>query len=299
MRKSAAIILNPVSGHGNSLNKAHEVQRLLDQAGLDVALFLTEASGHGRTLAIEIAASVEVIVCVGGDGTINEIANGMVDVGHDTPILIIPTGTANVVFRELGLPNDLKSQAKLAIDSPIRLLDLGRAGDRFFIMCAGVGFDAAIVDTISQTRTQSGITMLNYILPTLREASRYDFPRMRLTIDGVVIDDASTFAIIGNIPRYGGLFRLFKDSSPCDGLLDVCCFHAKNAWDLGRYAWGAFRQKLMGYNDVAFYRGKEIKVEADEQVLVQVDGDPGGKLPMVFSIMPSAVSFCVEYPESK
>jgi len=299
MRKSAAIIVNPVSGHGNSLNKAHEVQRFLDKAGLDVALFLTEASGHGRTLAIEIAASVEVIVCVGGDGTINEIANGMVDAGHDTPILIIPTGTANVVFRELGLPNDLKSQAKLAIDSSVRLLDLGRAGNRFFIMCAGVGFDAAIVDTISQTRTQSGITMLSYIVPTLREAFRYRFPHMRLSVDGVIIDEASTFAIIGNMTRYGGLFRIFKDASPCDGLLDICCLHAKSARDLIRYSWGAFRQKLMGYNDVAFYRGKEIKVEADERVLVQVDGDRGGELPMVFTLMPSAVSFCVEYPESK
>jgi YegS/Rv2252/BmrU family lipid kinase len=276
------------------LKKAQEVQRFLGQAGLDVALFLTEAAGHGRTLAFEIASSVNVLVSVGGDGTVNEIANGVVDAGQDTPILIIPTGTTNVVFRELRLPHDLKSQVKLAVDSSVRLLDLGRAGDRFFIMCAGAGFDAAIVDTISQTRTQSGITMLNYIMATLREASRYRFPRMRVNVDGEDIDEDSTFVVIGNMPRYGGLFRLFKDASPDDGILDVCSLHGKSVWALVRYAWGAFRHNLMGYKDVAFYRGKEIKVEANERVLVQVDGDRGGELPMIFTLMPGAVSFCVE-----
>ncbi|MBW1703938.1 MAG: NAD(+)/NADH kinase [Deltaproteobacteria bacterium] len=270
MRKSAAIIVNPVSGHGRSLRKAQKVQRLLDQSGLDVELLLTEAAQHGRTLANEIASSVEVLVCVGGDGTVNEVANGLVDAGQDTPILIIPTGTANVIFREIGLPGDLESQVKLAMDSSVRLLDLGRAGDRFFIMCAGAGFDAAIVDTISQTRTQSGISMLSYIMPTLRETFRYPFPRMRVTINGKDFDEGATFVVIANMQRYGGVR------------------------DFARYAWGAFRQNLMDYNDIAFYRGKQIKLEADERVLVQVDGDRGGELPMLFTLMPGAVSFCVE-----
>ena len=294
MRKSAAIIVNPVSGHGRALKKAQNVQRLLDQSGLDVDLFLTEAAGHGQTLANEIAASVEVLVCVGGDGTVNEVANGVVDAGHDTPILIIPTGTTNVIFREIGLPGDLKSQVKLAIDSSVRLFDLGRAGERFFIMCAGAGFDAAIVDTISKTRTQSGITMLSYITATLRETFRYPFPRMRVTIDGKDFDEDATFVVIANMQRYGGVFRLCKDASPHDGMLDVCCLHGTRVRDLARYAWGAFRQNLMDYNDIVFYRGKQIKLEADERVLVQVDGDRGGELPMLFTLMPSAVSFCVE-----
>jgi YegS/Rv2252/BmrU family lipid kinase len=294
MRKTAAIIVNPVSGHGRSLKKAKKVQRLLDQSGLDVEIFLTEAAGHGRILANEIAASVEVLVCVGGDGTVNEVTNGVVDGGHDTPILVIPTGTANVIFREIGLPRDLESQVKLAVDSPVRLFDLGRAGERFFIMCAGAGFDAAIVDTISKTRTQSGITMLSYIMPTLRETFRYPFPRMRVTIDGKDFDEGSTFVVIANMQRYGGVFHLCKDASPDDGMLDVCCLHGTRVRDLARYAWGAFRQNLMDYNDIVFYRGKQIKLEADERVLVQVDGDRGGELPMLFTLMPGAVSFCVE-----
>jgi diacylglycerol kinase (ATP) len=255
---------------------------------------LTEAAGHGRTLANEIAGSVEVLVCVGGDGTVNEVANGVVDAGHDTPILIIPTGTTNVVFREIGLPTDLESQVKLAVDSPVRPFDLGRAGDRFFIMCAGAGFDAAIVDTISQTRTQSGITMLSYIMATLRETFRYPFPRMHVTIDGKDFDEDATFVVIANMKRYGGFFRLCRDASPDDGMLDVCCLHGGRVQDLARYAWGAFRENLMDFNDIAFYRGRQIKLEADERVLVQVDGDRGGELPMLSTIMPGAVSFCVE-----
>lgn len=294
MRKSAAIIVNPVSGHGKALKKAQKVQWLLDQSGLDAALFLTEATGHGRTLAKEIAASVEVIVCVGGDGTVNETANGVVDAGLETPVLIIPAGTTNVIFRDIGLPTDLESQVRLAVDSSVRLFDLGRAGDRFFIMCAGAGFDAAIVDTISKTRTQKGMTMLSYITATLRETFRYPFPRMRVTMDGKDLDEGSTFVVIANMQRYGGFFRLCKDASPDDGMLDVCCLHGTRVRDLARYACGAFRQNLMDYTDITFYRGKQIYLEADERVLVQVDGDRGGELPMLFTLMPGAVSFCVE-----
>jgi diacylglycerol kinase family enzyme len=182
----------------------------------------------------------------------------------------------------------------LAIDSSVSLLDLGRAGDRFFIMCSGAGFDAAIVDTISRTRTQSGITMLSYIMATLRETFKYPFPRMRVTIDGKEFDKDSTFVVIANMKRYGGVFRLCRDASPDDGMLDVCCLHGGKIRDLVRYAWGAFRENLMDFNDIAFYRGRQIKLEADERVLVQVDGDRGGELPMLFTIMPGAVSFCVE-----
>ncbi|HBF42590.1 MAG TPA: hypothetical protein DDW42_02960 [Desulfobacteraceae bacterium] len=299
MRKSAAIIVNPISGHGIALKKAREARRFLDKAGLDVALFSTEATGHGRTLALENAALVDVLISVGGDGTVNEVANGVMDAGqNNTPILIIPTGTANVVFRELGLPKDLRSQVKLAVDSSVRLLDMGRAGNRLFIMCAGAGFDAAIVDRISKIRTQSGITMRNYIIATVQNAFKYRFPMMRITVDGEVVDEDSTFTVIGNMPRYGGLFRLFEDASPDDGILDVCCFNGKSVWALGRYAWHTFRQNLGAFSGVEFYRGKEIKLEADERVLVQVDGDRGGELPMVFTLLPGAVSFCVEYPDS-
>ena len=296
MRKSAAIIVNPVSGKGAALRKAYSARRILDQAGLEVTLHSTKAAGHGRMLAAEKSGYADVLVSVGGDGTLNEVINGVLDSGSDTPIAIIPTGTANVVSLDLGLPKNFDSLVKLAIESPIRRLDIGRAGDRIFIMCAGVGLDAAIVENISFTRSNHGFTILSYVPPILKEVFRYSFTPMRVIVDGEVVDESSTFTVIGNMRRYGGPFRFFREAAPDDGVLDVCCLHGRKTIDLIHYMWGAFKQNLQTFIDVTYYRGKEITVEADKRVLVQVDGDRGGQLPMTFTILPGAAAFCISYP---
>jgi diacylglycerol kinase (ATP) len=296
MRRSAAIIVNPISGHGIGLKRADAARRILEKAGLDVELCLTEGPGHGRQLAKEKGISADVIVSVGGDGTLNEIANGLVETGSETPIAIVATGTANVISRELGMPNNVASQVQLAIDAPIRRIDLGRAGDRFFIMSAGAGFDAAVVNKVSMSRTGRGITMLNYVIPCLTEGMTYPFPAMRVIVDGRVVDEKSTFTVVGNMRRYGGIFRIFRDACPDDGMLHVCCMHASNLLDLFRYSWGGFFNRLCEFMDVTYYQGKRITVEADDQVFLQIDGDPGGQLPMTFELLPRAVSFCVNTP---
>ena len=94
-------------------------------------------------------------------------------------------------------------------------------------------------------------------------------------------------------PAYGGLFRLFEDASPQDGQLDVCCFHGRRLPDLMRYAWAACRDALPGLADVAYFRGKRITLESDEDVPVQIDGDPGGNLPVILTVLPKALSMCV------
>jgi diacylglycerol kinase (ATP) len=296
MRRSAAIIVNPISGHGIGLKRAKRARRILEKAGLDVEVYLTEGPGHGSQLTKEKGISADVIISVGGDGTLNEIVNGLVETGSDTPIAIVPTGTANVVSRELGLPSDVTSQVRLAVDGPVRRLDLGCAGNRQFIMSAGAGFDAAVVNKVSMSRTDRSITMLNYVIPCLREGMRYPFPAMRVTVDGMVVDERSTFTVVGNMRRYGGIFQIFKDACPDDGMLHVCCMHASNLLDLFRYSWGGFFNRLCEFMGVTYYQGKRITIEADEQVFLQIDGDPSGQLPRTFELLPKAAGFCVNTP---
>ncbi|MDY7038057.1 MAG: diacylglycerol kinase family lipid kinase [Thermodesulfobacteriota bacterium] len=296
MRKSSAIIVNPVSGKGNAFSKASRAKKILSQAGLEVSLHETKASGHGRMLAAEYSVNVDVLVSVGGDGTLNEVINGVLDSGSETPIAIIPAGTANVVSLDLGLPKKFYSLVKLAIESPIRRLDLGRAGDRIFIMCAGVGLDAAIVEKISLRRAHHGITMLSYVLPILKTVFKYSFTPMRVVVDGELVDEYSTFTVIGNMRHYGGPFGFFREATPDDGVLDICCLHGTKTIHLIRYMWGALKQNLHTFIDVTYYRGKNVTIVGDKRVLVQVDGDRGGHLPMTFTILPGAATFCVSYP---
>ncbi|MBN2124983.1 MAG: hypothetical protein JW821_11860, partial [Deltaproteobacteria bacterium] len=217
------------------------------------------------------------------------------DAFSETPVAMVPTGTANVVSRELDLPKDLKSQVLLAMESDLRRLDLGCVGQRRFMMCVGAGFDAAIVHAMAWKRPGRGITLQSYLPLVMGEARRYPFPPMRVTVDGVLVEEYSVFTVVGNMSRYGGPFRMFKNASPEDGLLDVCCLQGRRLIDLARYAWLARWGRLQKGKGVNTHRGKEVILEADERIPLQIDGDPGGELPAILRILPGAISFCVPF----
>lgn len=294
MRTHAALIVNPASGRAQGQRTARTVANTLDRWGMTVAVFETAQAGDARRFAAELAPEVEVVASVGGDGTLNEVINGILDSGGQTPVAVIPSGTANVVAAELRLPWRLEEQIRLVRDSAVRRLDLGLAGERLFAMCAGIGFDANVVDHVTRHRTERGITVFDYYLPTLSLGMQYAFPKMRVHVDGVLVDSASTFTVIGNMRRYAGPFSFFMDDAhPDDGVLNVCCLHGSHPLDLVRWGWGAFFRQFRRYKDVTHFTGREIRVEAEDDVLVQVDGDCGGSLPMTFRVLPEAVGFCV------
>lgn len=293
MRTHAAMIVNPTSGRAQGRRTAREAARALDRAGVSVAVFETAGAGDARRFAREVAPQVEVIASVGGDGTLNEVLNGVLDSGADTLVAVIPSGTANVVAAELRLPWRLEDQVRLVWDSTVRRLDLGLAGDRLFAMCAGIGFDANVVDHVARHRTDRGITVFDYYIPTLTLGMEYAFPDMQVYVDDELVDPCSTFTVIGNMRRYAGPFSFFlDDAQPDDGVLNVCCLHGKHPLDLVRWGWGAFFRQFRSFKDVSYFRGTEIRVQSEEDVLVQIDGDCGGSLPMTFRVLPHAVGFC-------
>jgi YegS/Rv2252/BmrU family lipid kinase len=293
MRRSAAIIINPVSGRGQTLKKAEKACRYLEKAGVKTIFLPTLYQGHGSALAKEHASQVEVLISVGGDGTLNEVINGLLESDADIPIAIIPAGTANVVAQELNIPNDLESQIRIAVEGPIRKLDLGMADHRPFIMAAGIGPDAEIVSRIAQKRDHKGISKLNYIAPTYHTIFHYTYPTMRIIVDGKMADETATFTLIGNCSLYGGHFHPFRNADPTDHLLDVCAMHMQKPVDWLPYARYGLLGRFSTCPDMTHYQGREIQVLALDPVKVQIDGDPAGQLPMNFSILPEAVSFCV------
>jgi diacylglycerol kinase family enzyme len=198
-----------------------------------------------------------------------------------------------VVAQELNIPNDLESQIRIAVEGPIRKLDLGMADHRPFIMAAGIGPDAEIVSRIAQKRDHKGISKLNYIAPTYHTIFHYTYPTMRIIVDGKMADETATFTLIGNCSLYGGHFHPFRNADPTDHLLDVCAMHMKKPADWLPYARYGLLGRFSTCPDMTHYQGREIQVLALDPVKVQIDGDPAGQLPMNFSILPEAVSFCV------
>jgi diacylglycerol kinase (ATP) len=293
MRKKAVVIVNPMAGRGKGLGRAQKVTQLLSEAGVDCLDFATGRPGQAREISRVHGGQTDVLVSIGGDGTLNEVVNGLADSGAETPVAIIPAGTANMVAKELGLPRDLASLIRLAVNGRPRRLDLGAAGLRRFILCGSAGFDASIIRDMARKRSRRGLSLWKYVPLFFSEEMRYRFPPMRVRVDGDLVEEGSSDTIIGNMSRYGAFFQIFLDARPDDGLLDVCCLKGRSQGRLLQYAWSAYWGKLDSLEDVTYYRGRQIILEADEPIPFQIDGESSGELPVTIEIHRQAISICV------
>lgn len=296
VRRSAAIIFNPVAGRARAPATATELQRLLCEYGVQAEVFATTRPGHASDLAVQYAPEFDAIAGIGGDGTINEIINGLCESRSRTPLAIIPSGTANVMAQELHLPRSLPALAQMIACSPTRALDLAHTGARHFALCCGAGIDARIVRRVSALRSERGIRMHDYILPCLHEILAREFPPLRVSADGKVICEDCTYAVAGNMKRYGGPFRLLSDARPDDGLLDILCFRGRNAGDYLKLALQSLLHQVRPGRNVIIARGRDIIIEqinVGAEVPLQIDGDNAGVLPVRIGLRPQAVHFCV------
>jgi YegS/Rv2252/BmrU family lipid kinase len=225
---------------------------------------------------------------VGGDGSVNEVANGLRD--PDARLAILPLGTANVVARELGIPRDPAHVAQLIADGATRSVDAGRYGARRFLLGVGAGLDAAVVEEVHRTRGKS-LSYASYVRPVLRVLWRYNFPKMRVTVDGVRLSDDAEYAIVGNCRYSAGVLALTPRAKLDDGLLDVCLFSALTVPRLARLALAAYRPGFAERRDLIYAQGREVEIlpQGNERVPFQVDGDPGGEAPLTLTVEASAI----------
>jgi diacylglycerol kinase (ATP) len=279
------LVVNPVSGRGRSLRSALRFVAEVRKAGGAVEEFRTAASGDGaRRAAGAREAGFDAVVACGGDGTVNEVLNGLEGTG--LPVGILPAGTANVLARDLRIPFDPAGAARVAVDGRVRALDVGEArssaGSRRFLACAGAGLDGAVVAAVAGAR-KARLGFRGWIRPLWREIRAHPFHPLRVTVDGLPAGPA-TLAIVCNTANYGGLFTLLPGADPGDGALDVLCLDARRRRSFFRYLWGAWRGTLARQADASAARGGTVRVEADVPVPVQVDGDPFGTTPLEVSL---------------
>ena len=294
MPRRILLVVNPVSGRGRALRAAERFLAAARAGGATVEEFRTAARGDATRRAAEArGGGIDVVVACGGDGTVNEVMNGLEGTG--IPVGILPTGTANVLARDLGLPFDPQGAARVAVRGRPRALDIGgarsSAGERRFLCCAGVGLDAAVVAAVAEAR-RARLGFRGWVRPLRREIAAYDFPALRVTVDGAPAG-AATLAVICNTANYGGVFTLVPGADPGDGLLDACLIDARRRRSFFRYLWGAWRGSLPRQGDVATARGRAFRVEADRPVPVQVDGDPFGSTPLEVTLRPGAAQVLV------
>ena len=219
------------------------------------------------------------IVAAGGDGTINEIVNG---IGTSNVALgILPMGTVNVFAMELGIPFNLLAAWKVIRGGKIRAIDLASANGHHFVQMAGVGADAQVVER-NNRHIKKVLGPLSYLLTATQVVAEKP-PRLRVYCDGQPTVEGS-FVLVGNGRLYGGPFSLFPDADIQDGLLDVCVFKHMNYLALMRYLRGLVFGSLTKFTDVRYFKTAHLLVKADRHVPLEADGEVAGHAPVEFSI---------------
>lgn len=275
----------------------HEAVAILRDNAITATLKFTSSPGDARLLAKEaVAAGSELIIVCGGDGTINEVLNGMTP--SRIPLGILPGGTANIVAKELGLPENIKQAAReLPGWQPCRIT-LGRAGwqesgsrcQRYFMAVAGVGFDAHIVSRLNvPMKLRTGVVAYGW--EAIRQTFRYGFPRFQCTVNGSTVN--ASFAVIQRSGRYAGWLHLVRPRSILEPEFSCCHFESSNRWRYFLYALAVLTQTHYRLRDVGFFRSSHICCtgsKPEEVIHFEVDGEMAGQLPATFETVPDALT---------
>ena len=268
------MILNPAARSARARRTSERISAL-PRAKVQ----LTAAPGDARGLAAwGVENGFRTVVAAGGDGTINEVVNGLA--GSDVALGILPVGTMNVFAAELGLPTDLDAAWDLVMARSVRKIDLARAGEQYFVQLAGVGLDAQVVKETTWASKKS-FGPLSYLVSAAQIAARKP-PQLVIESDGLARE--GSFVLVGNGRYYGAPIKVFQNAQIDDGLLDVLIFKNTGYLDIARYLAGVFIGRHTELADVDYFQTKKLRVHSAQDVPVEVDGELAGHLPVTFRI---------------
>lgn len=257
------------------------------------ATAVTSFAGAAAAAREAAAGGGELVIAAGGDGTLRAVADGLA--GTETPLGILPRGTVNVLARELGIPlDDPLTACDICLNGTTRRIDLGRIGDRHFLLMASVGFDAATVGNVN-TEIKGVVGTPAYVLSALATLATYNPTDMTLRLDGEVRRAPTFMVVVSNAPSYGGDFKIAPLAALDDGLLDVCIFQAPLALPPVQKA-GFLRQigavaisRHLQDTDVYYFRARRIEIISEPNAAAQIDGDPAGHTPITIEVRPAAL----------
>jgi diacylglycerol kinase (ATP) len=302
--RDAVIVHNPAAGWRRRRREQDlaAARHLLAQAGMATEVWATGAAGSATELARKGAEQNRqlVIVC-GGDGTLNEVANGLA--GSQVPLAVLPAGTANVLAKEMGLPWDIPAAARLIPGGRLRRIALGLAvplerpaAPRYFLCVAGAGPDAAVVYSASQALKQRAGT-LAYWWESWRHLLRYPFPSFQVTVGEERFQ--ATLVMVGRTKHYGGPFQITTGASLFEDQFELAIYTTRSRFRYVLYLSAAWLGRLRRLRDVHFIKANSVRClpNATEPIYVQVDGEPADQLPMEFRIVPDALTLVI--PEGR
>ena len=319
----AELIYNPFGGQVVIRRELDNVIAFLSHQGWSVELRETSRPLEATELSRQaVNRGARVVIAAGGDGTVNEVANGLVNT--DAALGVLPVGTTNSWALQMGIsalnplfpgPQAIRMMAgleeiiahplpanyyrKVLLDAARVLaeghsvaVDMGKLSDRYFLMWAGIGFDAAIVQSV-RLKEKKALGSWAYVLPAIESAARYSGTDTRLNLDGEVIEAGTPFVVVSNIQLYGGVIAIGARACVTDGKLDVCIFTGSGFLAFVQQAVKVLTHRHLKDPQVEYYQCREIAVEAAQSLPVHVDGEPFGQTPVTIHVVPSSLKVLV------
>lgn len=301
-RTDVLLIFNPTAGPRGELRRDLErVVGYLEERGWRVTMRATRKAGDATELArAAVAARCKAVLAAGGDGTVHETVNGLV--GSDTAMGVLPVGTGNVWAKEIGLPtmaltqpDRLLTAARMLVDGEVRWVDVGRAGDRYFLNSAGVGFDSTVAAQVEpRTRVSKQLGgVVTYLVAGLSIARDFGGVRSTIEVDGHTISTTVLLVVVSNIQLFGGVVKMTPEARLDDGLLDVRVFRGMGMLWILRHVAGVFTHRHLRNPMVSHYQGRCITIHTSEPFPVQLDGEPIGMTPVTIEVVPRSLRVLV------
>ena len=283
--RSFTAILNPASGGGAAAWRWARVRALLERDGAPAETVLSRDAGHAASSALAAAAAGRVVVAVGGDGLVRDLAGAVAEAGG--VLGVVPAGRGNDLAAALGLPSGPERQARTLVHGPERSLDLLDVDGRLVPGNAYAGLDSVATALLNRSRIP---TALAYTVAPLLAVVRWWPARFRVEVDGEAFDADAHLVVVANSGRYGGGLRIAPGAVPDDGLLDVVVVGAGIS---KLRIVPLMRQVRAGTHvrdpEVRILRGRTVRVDADRELPLCLDGDQFGHLPMTAEVRPGAL----------
>jgi len=302
--QNALMIHNPNAGSGGSGRR-----RLLDEArhifasrGIDADLAETTGPGHATEIAARAAEECRgLVIACGGDGTLNEIVNGLAthQNGHRVPLALLPGGTANILAKELDLPWNIPKAAEKLVHGEVKEVALGLATPleqpekkKYFLSVAGAGPDGTIVYSLD-LGLKARVGILAYWWQGARQIFGYDFPHFRVISGGRKAN--ASLVIVGRTKNYGGPFKITTEADLFEDRFEILSLATRSGLRYLSYLPSLWRGKLRGTAGVDFFKAESVLCEplGANPVYAQVDGEPLARLPVEFKIVPHALKLLV------
>jgi diacylglycerol kinase (ATP) len=288
----ALLVHNPTAGGGRAAGLLPAIAERLRSGGVEADQHATRSLEDARRAACEAAGTVEVVVAVGGDGTVGACAAGLADAGPGAraALGVVPAGGGNDAARALGVPfGDPLAAAELLPRLRPRPADLARVGERSYLAVSGAGFDSE-VNRIANQRLWWAGAHLRYLGAAVAQLVIGRPAGFQVRLDGQEQQLAAWMVAVANCPSYGGGMRIAPAASLDDGHLDVVVIGAVGKLTCLDLLRKVFSGRHVEHPAVSVHRARRVELAADRPLAVYADGEPAGSLPATFEALPAAIT---------